>query len=259
MFFVIGVFEDKGVFGLLGSELVVVDFDVVVLVFFGDGAGGGETVVEEAGVVVFPGDGDEFGVLDDFGVVFAGFGVFDVVFLPVGAVFGQTVTQQFTVFGVELVHQGGGAVFGEGVGVEEDFGGTVKAFLFVEDRLIFGAVVEGVEQPIPFLGDFTVLVKVPEVGEAFFDGRAVGRIGDEGLEELVLGFGEGLGVWGGGVFEPAVGVGGFCAVIVFDDVVFFGGRVDQGHGVSGFRDWLIVDRDSLFYYTGFFTSIHIDL
>ncbi len=63
---------------------------------------------------------------------------------------------------------------------------------------------------------------IPELGEAVVDGLAVGDLIEVAEGQFVFGFDPGMGFGGIGVFEPAVGVGDFGAVVVVDLVAAAG-------------------------------------
>src|SRR5437879_2386393 len=68
----------------------------------------------------------------------------------------------------------------------------------------------------------------PQLCESFADPFALGNLLEIGERNPVFRFDPGTRIWRVDIFEPAVGIGDFCAVIVVDHVALAGGWIGNG-------------------------------
>ena len=195
------------------------------------GAGLGLLVaaIEKALAVLGPGGVGELGPLQLVGQLPAGGDFQDVPDRPVAAGLGTAVGQVLAVVAEAHLAQRDRAVFGPGVGVDQDPRLRLQRFGDIEHGLVLQAVVLEEEVASAFFHVGRVLGEVPEFGQAAADRLALGDGGQVGLGEPVLDLDPlgHLGRTANVVFQPAVRVFDLRAMVGIDVIDAAGGGVVQ--------------------------------
>ena len=213
---------------------MVVHFVAFILAAVGSHALSGSIVgaVEEA--VSLPGGPGELRPFDMVREQFAGGGVHHVELLPVASAAGNAVGRILAVVAEIHALEGHGAVFAEGVGVQEHARLPVRRILLIEHALVLQAVVL---IKIPFAvgaahGSAHLLI-VTDLLEALQQLGAERNMSKVVRSRTVLGFDPGRSLVGTVIFQPAVRVGHLGAEIVVGSGVLAGlGRL-RGAGENG--------------------------
>ena len=141
------------------------------------------------------------------------------VFVPIRSARRDAVRQVAAVFRRRGHGQRHGAIFGEGVRVDEHFRLAV-AHLFVEDGLVLESVVPEVERHVAAFEGRAEFLVIPKLGEARFNGVAVFQGFQIGEGDGVLRLDPGLGGVRVRVFQAAPRIGDLSAVEIIDHVGF---------------------------------------
>ena len=235
---VIGPAIDEGVVGLFGADFVIVNLLVLVGVLkLGSHLRFVVAGIVEALAIGRPRRLGELGPLQFVVELLARVDLHDVPGHPVGAGLGAGVGKLFAVVADRPAGERRRAVGLPLVGIKQHPARLVELVLHEEDRLILQAVVTGIEVPATVLDRSAELLVVPQVGQPFADGVALGDGLEIRLGDLVLGFNPGFDLrrLAHVGFEPAVGIGDLGAVQNVGVIGAF------GHGVGkrrvGGGDW----------------------
>ena len=186
---------------LLGAEAVVINLHE--LVFVGKRLARfvhGVAAIKEA--VAVPSGTGEFGPSDGVFQQLVVFQIFHADGAPVGAAFRDFVGQVAAIFGKSNAADGGGAVLGKGIGVQNDAGLAVEVVLHIKDGLVLESVVFKIIILAAFFGGGGILLVIPQFLQPVADVLAEtdGFQVFEGL--VVLHFHPLLGGGSVGIFQP---------------------------------------------------------
>ena len=213
----IGPVVDQLVARLRPANAMVVDLMIAVDV--GHLVAGRRLVVprvEEALVVVRPGNPRELDPLHGVGEIPRVVDVADVQLLPVGPAGREAVGEIVPVIRRSLPRQRHRSVRRENVGIEQHARRSASAILHVQHALILEARVLEIEVAAALLERGGKTRIIPDLRQPVLDRRPLGNRRQEGVGELVLGFDPRLRLGRVGILEPPVGIGDADAVIDID-------------------------------------------
>src|SRR5690606_168939 len=221
---------DQEVLSLGGAHFVVVE-----LVLVGQGRelttlGLVITGVEET-FVALPGNAAEFdvhqGVLDNF----PGDRVDHDALSPIAAPLGNEIGSPGTVLGKTQAHQGGGAVLGEGVGIQKHlFRAMVPRP--VDHVLVLQPIVLGIVGIVSLLVGGAHLFVVPKCFQSIFQLLPKGNLVQIPKGGGILLFYPGLGLGAAVIFEPSVGVLDLDTEVGVHDIPFLGSGIVHHDRIS---------------------------
>ena len=225
----IGPFVDQPVGRLIGAELVVIDFLVVVDLEQRIGAGRrlGIAAVEKPGAVMRPRRARELDPLEMIAAVLLRRYIPDPKFLPVRSAARRAVDQRAPVFGEREDRERDRAVGREGVGIEQDRGLRRQGALRIQHRLVLQSRVLEEEVAATLLERRAVFRIVPQLGETAPDPLAFRDLLKVCERDAILCLHPGARLGRVHILEPAIGVGNSGAVVIIDHVTLVRRRIGE--------------------------------
>jgi hypothetical protein len=124
----------------------------------------------------------------------------------------------------------GRAVRAQGVGVQDSDRWAVERGLAIEHGLLLQPVIFPDKVPTADAPWHRVVREVPQLGEPRVQTLPAGDGGEKGRGQALLFFQPGVRVWRLRVFQPAIGIGHGCAVVVINDLVSACGGIKEFSG-----------------------------